>query len=358
MAQRRSLAWTELRVGLLVIASFALLALAIFFISGETGFLTRHYTVTAYFDNANNLKTGAEVHLEGVNVGSVRTVQVSGQSDPHKAVEAELSLDERYKNIIRTDSKVSITTIGLLGDAAVDITRGTEAGTLVEDGGFVQGTEEGDIRKIVQGTNDFIANLQVLSDQVKRIAERVDRGEGTLGKFLTDTSIYDNANLAVRQANQLVLDARTGNGTVGRLISDDALYQKVNTTVEQVNTLVAKMEEGEGTICRFVNDPSLYNRTDRLVARFENIADRIERGEGTLGKFSKDETFYNDARETMARFSSLVISVQNGEGTAGKFIKDPTLYNSVNQASSEMLKLLYDFRQNPKKFLTINFKLF
>src|SRR5262249_3636879 len=117
MAQRRSLAWTELRVGVLVIASFALLALAIFFISGESGFLTRHYMITAYFGNANNLKTGAEVHLEGVNIGSVRTVQVSRQSDPQRAVEVELSLDERFRNIIRTDSKVSITTIGLLGDA-------------------------------------------------------------------------------------------------------------------------------------------------------------------------------------------------------------------------------------------------
>ena len=44
--------------------------------------------------------------------------------------------------------------------------------------------------------------------------------------------------------------------------------------------------------------------------------------------------------------------------TIGKFIKDPTLYNTLNQTSSEILKLMYDFRQNPKKFLTINFKLF
>jgi phospholipid/cholesterol/gamma-HCH transport system substrate-binding protein len=54
----------------------------------------------------------------------------------------------------------------------------------------------------------------------------------------------------------------------------------------------------------------------------------------------------------------LVDSVQNGEGTAGKFVKDPTLYNSLNETSSEIQKLIYDFRQNPKKFLTINFKLF
>ena len=81
-------------------------------------------------------------------------------------------------------------------------------------------------------------------------------------------------------------------------------------------------------------------------------------GEGTLGKLTKDETIYNEFRDTVNKFSVLVASIQNGEGTAGKFIRDPTLYNSLNQSSSEIQKLLYDFRQNPKKFLTINFKLF
>ena len=358
MAQRRSLAWTELRVGILVIGSFALLVLAIFFIGGESGFLTPKYNLTAYFQNANNLRAGADVQLEGVTIGNVSSVQVSRQPDPQKAVEALLRLDQRYQNIIRSDSKVSIATIGLLGDSKVDISRGTEAGTVVPQGGQLQGTEEGDIRKIVQGTNDFVANLQVLSDKFRDMAERVDRGEGTLGKFMTDTTIYDNANLTVKEATALVRDAHTGNGTIGRLLSDDELYQKVNTTMDTVNSLVAKIEGGQGSAGKFINDPSLYNKSDQLVARFQKVADRIERGEGTLGKFSKDEAFYNEARDSMARFSALVTAVENGEGTAGKFIKDPTLYNSLNQTSSEVLKLLYDFRQNPKKFLTISFKLF
>ena len=358
MAQRRSLAWTELRVGILVITSFAFLALAIFFIGGESGFLEPKYTITAYFANANNLRSGAEVQLEGVTVGNVSEVRISKLPDPEKAVEADLRLDEEYQNIIRSDSKVSIKTIGLLGDSAVDITRGTEAGTVIPEGGSLQGTEEGDIRRIVQGTNDFIANLQVLSDVFTRMAERVDRGEGTIGKFLSDSSIYDNADLAVREANLLVHDARMGDGTVGRLISDDELYEKVNDAVERVNALVTKIEGGQGTAGKFVNDPALYNKADQLVGRFQEIAERMERGEGTLGRLSKDEALYNEARDTMARISALVAAVENGEGTIGKFVKDPTLFNSVNQTSSEVLKLIYDFRQDPKKFLTINFRLF
>lgn len=359
MAQRRSLAWTELRVGILVITSFALLALAIFYVSGQTGFLTKKYTITAYFQNANNLRSGAEVSLEGVTIGNVDKVEVSKQADPLKAVEAALEVDTKYKNIIRSDSKVSISTIGLLGDSKVDITRGTEAGKVIEDGGTLQGSEEGDIRRIVQGANDVVANFQVLSEDFKKITDRIDRGEGTLGKFLTDTAIYDNANAATSELNALVKDARTGPGTMGRLISDDELYKKVMQIGDRVDLLVMKVESGNGSAGKFVNDPSLYNRFDDLAAKFQGITDRIDRGEGTLGKLlSKDDALYTDLRNGVTKFNTFIDSVQNGEGTIGKAIKDPTLFNSLNQTTSEIQKLIYDFRQNPKKFLTINFKLF
>jgi phospholipid/cholesterol/gamma-HCH transport system substrate-binding protein len=358
MVQRRSLAWTELRVGIVVIASFVLLATAIFFVGGQTGFFGPKYTLVAYFENANNLRSGAEVHLEGVTIGNVTSVRISKLADPKKAVEADLRLDQTYQNIIRTDSRVTIKTIGLLGDSAVDITRGSEAGQVIPDSGSVQGTEEGDIRKIVQGTNDFIANLQVLSDDVKKMAERIDRGEGTLGKLLTDTAIYDNANATMKEADKFVKDLRTGDGTIGKLVSDDELYRRVDGLMDRVDVLIDKVDKGNGTAAKFINDPAVYDKADMILARVQNVTDRIDRGEGTLGKLSKDETVYNEFRDTVNKFSMLVESIQNGEGTAGKFIKDPTLYNSLNQSSSEIQKLLYDFRQNPKKFLTINFKLF
>lgn len=358
MAQRRSLAWSELRVGILVIASFLLLATAIFFIGGDSALFAPKYEILAYFENANNLKSGAEVQLEGVTIGDVRSVVISRQPDPNKSVEVVMRLDERYKNIIRTDSEVSIKTIGLLGDQYVEISRGTDGGEVLPEGGALVGEETGDIKRIIEGTDDFVANLEVLSDKVTKMAERVDRGEGTLGKFLTDTSIYDNANLAVREANLLVKDARTGDGTIGKLINDDELHEKITQIADRVDLLIAKVENGNGTAGRFINDPAIYNQAEALIVKANNVFDRIERGEGTIGKIYRDDALYAEVRDTVTRFSSLVESIENGTGTAGKFIKDPTLYNSLNQTSSEILKLLYDFRQDPRKYLTINFKLF
>ena len=358
MAQRKTLAWAELRVGLLVIASFLLLALAIFVIGGQSGFLEPKYTITAYFPTANGLRDGAEVWLEGVTIGNVSRVAINPSPDPNRSVAVEMRLVQRYQNIVRSDSSVAINTQGLLGDKIVDISRGTEAGEVVPDGGALQGSDAGDIREIITGTNDFIANLDILSDQIVRMAERVDRGEGTLGKFLTDSSIYDNADKAVSEATLLVRDARTGSGTIGKLINDDEIHNKIMQISDRLDTLIAKIESGDGTAGRLVNDPAVYNRANELLARATGMFDRIERGEGTIGKLYRDEMLYADAREMLNRVSNLVTSIEKGEGTAGKLINDPTLFNSMNQFTSEILKLLYDFRQDPKRFLTINFRLF
>ncbi len=95
-AQRKSLAWTELKVGLLVVVSFVLLALAIFYVSSGSNPLLSRYTIVAYFASANGLRPGGEVWLEGVTVGNVRDVRISKLQDPNKSVEVEMRLDQAY----------------------------------------------------------------------------------------------------------------------------------------------------------------------------------------------------------------------------------------------------------------------
>ncbi len=94
------------------------------------------------------------------------------------------------------------------------------------------------------------------------------------------------------------------------------------------------------------------------------VAD-VNAGRGTIGKLIKDEQIYNDARAAIARFNTtaeridnVVSAAQRGEGTFGKLLTDDALYSNVNQLSSEGVKLIYDFRQNPKKYLTVKFELF
>ena len=140
----------------------------------------------------------------------------------------------------------------------------------------------------------------------------------------------------------------------------------------QLRTLAEDLRAGKGTAGKLLTNDELYNRVNRTADRLDHSVDQINSmiadinaGHGTLGKLIKDEQMYNDARAAIARFNmtagridNMVAAAQRGEGTVGKLLTDDALYSNVNQLSSEGVKLMYDFRQNPKKYLTIKFQLF
>src|ERR1051326_6363078 len=125
MAQRKELQWAQLRVGLMVAASLVVLVIGIFFISGTVGFLTRTYTLKAYFSEAGGLRDGAQVQLAGIPVGNVKTIKISPYADPNRAVEVDMKVNRKYQNEIRADSEASAQSAGVLGERFIDISRGS-----------------------------------------------------------------------------------------------------------------------------------------------------------------------------------------------------------------------------------------
>ena len=84
----------------------------------------------------------------------------------------------------------------------------------------------------------------------------------------------------------------------------------------------------------------------------------LNRGEGTAGKLLKSDELHEQIKGTIARMDSLLDKINNGQGTVGQLLNNPGLYESLDGTSREVQALLKDFRANPKKFLTIQLKLF
>ena len=60
----------------------------------------------------------------------------------------------------------------------------------------------------------------------------------------------------------------------------------------------------------------------------------------------------------VTNFSKLSDRMEKGEGSVGKLFNDPSLYNNSDQMLVETRNLVKAIRENPKRYLTIHFKLF
>lgn len=294
-------------------------------------------------------------------------------------IEVQMRINQEYKSWIKADSSISLGSIGLLGDKYIEISLGRTSatpeivrreikgwiGTTTRELLLVTGTQQASFGELITGANDILANFETLSRQVHDIMTSFGSGEGTIGRFITDPSFYNNLNNAVERFDktvdgiaQLVSNMTTGEGTIAKLVQRDEVHERLVSAIERIDKVLAKVDSGEGALGKFVNDPSVYDRSNDLVAEIDKIMERINAGEGTLGRLSTEDKLYVSLRETTEELSAILKDIEEGKGTLGRLAKDDQLYRNINELSTELVKLIYDFRQNPKKFLTIKFELF
>jgi phospholipid/cholesterol/gamma-HCH transport system substrate-binding protein len=354
----------------------------------------------ARFATADGLREGAEVQLAGVSIGKVENVKLLPPDSPeNERVEATLVVGEIFdgkpiSERIRTDSTAQLITTSILAnDKMINITPGSAKGQNVSENAVLNSTESMSINQLTQTGNELLQQINKMAVPTNEILNKANRGEGTLGRVINDESLYNNLDATVGETKltmtklQNTLDrVNTGEGSAGKLLNDPQLYDNLNRTVSQLEAISRDLRAGRGTAGKLFSDDALYNDTRAAIADlrvsaakingiaddFKSITNDLNEGRGSAGKLLKDERLYEDARVAIAklgttaeRFDLILGDAQSGKGTLGKLLTDETLYNNVNQTasnvnqlSSESTKLIYDFRQNPKKYLTIQFKLF
>ena len=377
---KKSLSLRELRVGILVLGSIAILVFLILNASGDINPFSQKLHLKARFADANGLREGSEVRLAGVRVGKIEEITLLPPSDVPNAprVEALMSIDSTIDGRpaierIRTDSTAQQGSPSLLGnEMLINITPGTAVGQPIKDYAILPSSTSNTVNDFATSGTDLAQRLSKLSDEINGIVRDVKEGKGTVGRLFSDEALYNNLNATIRETEDVMRQVRSGQGSAGRFINDPTLYNNASEVTSQLRKIADDLRAGRGSAGKFLTDEELYSRINRTAERLDQSVDQINSliadvnsGRGTLGKLFKDEQIYNDTRAAIARFNTtaeridnVVSAAQRGEGTLGKLLTDDTLYSNVNQLSSESVKLIYDFRQNPKKYLTIKFELF
>jgi phospholipid/cholesterol/gamma-HCH transport system substrate-binding protein len=377
---KKTVSLRELRVGLLVLVSIAVLIFLVLNASGDINPFSRKLHLKARFIDANGLREGSEVRLAGVRVGKVDKIALLPPSDVPNAprVEALMTIDNTIDGRpaterIRSDSTAQQGSPSLLGnEMLINITPGTAVGQPVKDYSILPSSSSNTVNDFATSGTDLAQRLSKLSDEISGMVRDVKEGRGTVGRLFSDEALYNNLNATIRETDDVMRQVRSGNGSAGKFLNDPALYNNINEITLQMKAISDDLRAGRGTAGKLLTDDEFYNRInrtadklDRSVEQINSMVADINAGRGTFGKLLKDEQIYNDARTAIAkvnttaeRIDGLVAAAQRGEGTVGKLLTDDTLYTNINHLSSEGVKMIYDFRQNPKKYLTIKFELF
>ncbi|MFB3887003.1 MAG: MlaD family protein [Thermodesulfobacteriota bacterium] len=350
---------SETLVGIFVVIGIALVVLMTlkvekFQIGKKAG-----YVLNIYFDSATGLEKNSPVRVTGVRVGYVEKIAL-------EQGKAKVTIHMPPDVILHKDSKAYIKTEGFLGEKYVEISPGTPGNPKLQPNDAVaQGEPPMDMEQVLSKMGEIGEGVKDITKPLGDVLKAVDakKVEGIINNFNSFsgqlTGIANDSKETIQRAKEAFArfedignKVNQGEGTLGKLVTDDTIYQDAKKTVETLKTVSEKIERGEGSLGKMINDDSLYEEAKKTVEALKNVSGKIEQGEGTLGKLIHDETLYQEvketvhsAKETMKSASEALQSVkgiaekvEKGEGTLGKLVNDDTLVRETEKTLRKVQK--------------------
>ena len=361
MAQHKQLTWTELRVGLFVLAGAVLLAVVIFYVTGGGGFGPK-YRLRVFLPEVDGLTIGAPVRVDGVDVGNVERIAIAvpkpgAPTSKDRNIEIDLRLRKTFDSYIRSDSSAGLITEGLLGNRFVDIDRGYVGRVLTNDE-EIPGRQETALKEVVERSADLMNDLSAITKQASAVITDVRNGRGSLGKFMVDQTAYNHLNNSLGNLDRMMADVQAGQGTLGKLIASDEMYNRVDSVAGRVDNVLQAVQNQEGTLGKLVYDTGMHESAKNLIDNGNAFFSDMRNGKGTLGKLATDDSLFLQYKQAGENLSTATAKLNSNENTLGKFFDDPKFYDNFTGLAGDMRLLMGDFRKDPKKFLHVKFSVF
>ena len=372
--KKNSDVFSEVVVGVFMVAVLALLVYFTVVISGVDVLFGREKALARIaFTDVGGLKERDNVVYRGMKVGIVEKIELAPTNVMVTVlVDRDVVLRETCQASVSALSLLGGNYLlleegaGAVQPLATTIFRGDPPIDWVRDLGKIAGSlnevlNDGSFRSIV-------SNFEATAENVNKIVARVERGEGTAGRLLSrDDTVYQDLREAVAGAKRAVGDAEKtfdgarktfdhaaavaerldrGEGTLGRLLSkDDAVYADLKQTLANAAAISARIERGEGTLGRLTaKDDALWGDLTNAVANVRAATAKLKSGEGLLGRAFNDAALADDAAKLVANLRTVSERLEKGEGTLGRLMTERELYDEVNAAIKDVRQIIDNYR--------------
>lgn len=297
--------------------------------------LEQRALIYLYIPDATGLEKGSPVRVDGIDVGKVRAVRLTGSNQPDRIVRVTLVVTRDRLASFPVDSVAQLSADTLVGDQFVDVTSGTAAQT-IRDGGELIYKPQPELAKSLDLTQ-FTQQLRV----VDAVLTDLEQGRSQFGKFFQGSEFYNDLSKRLRELLAGIRAAVGTNTTVGNLLNNDRMYRQTDDLLTQLDLSLAKLESGQGEFGRMLRDSGQY---EQLLASVRDFHKSVAALEGN--PLLQSDAQYAEWNETLAGWIQSVDDLNS----------DPAMltsatYENLNGQANELRDTLREFRQNPRKFL-------
>jgi phospholipid/cholesterol/gamma-HCH transport system substrate-binding protein len=359
--RERHLAW---RAGLFAAMGLVLAGVVVFFIGQESLLFEDKVTYRAFFPNVEGLSGESPVWLGGLEVGRVVGIAFTEDSKDHR-IEVRIEVSKKYSDRVREDSVVRLSSLGVLGEKAVDITLGDRNLPPVPDGGELKTGSSGDLNSLLRAAGQIMDDSKAISHSLRVAVEAYSDPQlarDVAGSMRSLRSMLEEVEKGEGVLHALIYDKEAGRQVRDTLASASQAARRVDAAVGHVEGLLEEVRTGDGTAHALI-----YGQEGAVALR--ELGEAAGQLAGLIDDAKKSpngavhQLVYGDARGMFADLGSaaadikkITSTVANGEGTIGGLISDPTVYEDLRQVlgnvkRNRVLRALVRFSVNNREEL-------
>ena len=318
----------KFRLGVFVILGTALLVVASYLIGNRQNMFGKNFTIEAVFKNVNGLQKGNNVRYAGINVGTVRDIDMENDT----LIRVLMLIEEKMQLHIKTDAIATIGSDGLVGSMIVNIVPGNGNAPLVQDGDRIITYSRIGAEDMLSTLNVTNENAALLTADLLKVTTALRQGEGTLGRLLNDTTMARNleqtiynlrrasreADIMFKElnslaagmkgkesiANVLLTDTLSGRRVKEIMVNLEVSSKNMAEVTSELDTLVKGLRESSGAFNYLTQDTTLVNRLsvtmkniEEGTAKFNENMEALKHNFLTRGYFKKLEKEQRKAAE-------------------------------------------------------------
>ena len=290
----------KIRLGLFVIISTILFVLAAYLIGERQNMFVKSFTISAFFQNVNGLQKGNNVRYSGINIGTVRTIEMVNDS----TIRVDMIIEERIIAHIKKNAIATIGSDGLVGNMIVNIVPGKGTDSIITNGDTIASYSKIGPDDILSTLSVSSENAAILTSDLIKITNAMIKGKGTFGILLNDTLMANDlkhtisnlriasytANKTMKDMNDLVSNIlKDDKSVLGMILNDTLTAEKlrnmvanleastieIDSTLNEINTVIGTIQSSEGAFNYIVKDTSLVNRLRSTINNINEGTDKF-----------------------------------------------------------------------------------